>query len=246
MREKTDEELFEILNVHSPDYTSEAISAAKEEVSRRQFGELTRRDVSPPEHSMVEGTPPSQMPGSARIEGLSGIEFEKVIATLLERMGFHAQMTKASGDGGIDIEATLDKAIVGGRYLFQCKRYGPDNVVGSPLVRDFYGAVMAERAVKGIFITTSGFTEQAREFAKKVGLELLDGVQLRRLLISSGLSENCDLSAAPTADAEFFEVERLTELAWRKQGDGYVLPVMRERLDALARSARRRGADSRS
>ncbi|MGC2246115.1 MAG: restriction endonuclease [Terriglobales bacterium] len=223
MREKTDEELLQLLNVRSRDYTSEAISAAKEELSRRQFGELTRHAVSPPEHSMVEGTPPSQMPGSARIEGLSGIEFEKVIATLLERMGFHAQMTKASGDGGIDIEATLDKAIVGGRYLFQCKRYGLDNVVGSPLVRDFYGAVMAERAVKGIFITTSGFTEQAREFAKKVGLELIDGVQLRRLLSSSGLSENCDLSAAP-------KVERLTELAWRKQGDGYVLPVMREHL----------------
>jgi hypothetical protein len=58
-------------------------------------------DVRKAKHSMVEGTPPSQMPGSARIEALSGIEFEKVIATLLERMGFHAQMTKASGDGGI-------------------------------------------------------------------------------------------------------------------------------------------------
>jgi restriction system protein len=237
MREKTDEELFELLNVDSRDYTSEAISAAKEELSRRQSGELTRLAVAPPEHSMVEGTPPSRMPGSARIEGLSGIEFEKVIATLLERMGFHAQMTKASGDGGIDIEATLDKAIVGGRYLFQCKRYGTDNLVGAPLVRDFYGAVMAERAVKGIFITTSGFTSQAREFAEKVGLELIDGVQLQRLLSSSGLAENCDLSAGPEADSELSEVERLTELAWRKQGDCYVLPVMREKL-TLSRDLR--------
>lgn len=166
--------------------------------------------------------------GSTRIEGLSGIEFEKVIATLLEKMGFHAQVTKASGDGGIDIEATLDRAIVGGRYLFQCKRYGIENVVGAPLVRDFYGAVMAERAVKGILITTSDFTSQAREFAQKAGLELIDGVQLQRLLSSSGLAESCDLSAVPRA--EFFEVERLTELAWQKDGDGYVLPIMRERL----------------
>src|SRR6266481_5175297 len=54
---------------------------------------------------------------------LSGIDFEKLIAALLNKMGFIAVMTKASGDGGVDIEATLDKPIIGGRYLFQCKRF---------------------------------------------------------------------------------------------------------------------------
>src|SRR5947209_116212 len=63
------------------------------------------------------------------------------------------QMTRATGDGGIDIVAHLDKPIVGGRYLIQCKRFtGP---VGAPIVREFYGAVQADRrAVKGILITT--------------------------------------------------------------------------------------------
>jgi len=60
---------------------------------------------------------------------LSGIDFEKLIAALLNKMGFVAAMTKARGDGGVDIEATLDKPIIGGRYLFQCKRFAADNLL---------------------------------------------------------------------------------------------------------------------
>jgi hypothetical protein len=120
---------------------------------------------------------------------LSGIEFEEWISRLLSRMGFVPQLTAATGDGGVDVIATLNRPIVGGRYLFQCKRYGPGNIVGSPAVRDFFGAVMADKAVKGIFITTSDFSVQAREFAEKAGIELIDGKELRRLLIEYGLTK---------------------------------------------------------
>jgi restriction system protein len=82
-------------------------------------------------------------------------------------MGFRAETTKASGDGGIDIVATLDRPIVGGTYLLQCKRFAADNLVGAATVREFYGALTADRqAVKGILVTTSGFTAQAQEFAR--------------------------------------------------------------------------------
>jgi hypothetical protein len=113
---------------------------------------------------------------------LSGVEFEELVSTLVRRMQFRAEMTKTSGDGGIDIVAILDKPIVGGKYLFQCKRYAPDSLVGAAAVRDFYGAVMADKAVKGIFITTSDFTVQAREFAERVGLELINLPRLKNLL----------------------------------------------------------------
>lgn len=126
---------------------------------------------------------------SPAIEELSGEDFERLITGLLIRMGFQAEMTRTTGDGGIDIVALLEKPIVGGRYLFQCKRFAPDNLVGSPTVRDFYGAVTADRAVKGIFITTSDYTVQAREFADKVGLELINMVQLRALLRENGLTD---------------------------------------------------------
>jgi Holliday junction resolvasome RuvABC ATP-dependent DNA helicase subunit len=120
---------------------------------------------------------------SKNLNNLSGVDFEEFVTQLLRAMGFHTQMTKASGDGGIDIVANLDKPIIGGRYLFQCKRLGPDSLVGAPTVREFYGAVTADRkARKGILITNSGFSVQAKEFAGEVGIELIDGQKLANLL----------------------------------------------------------------
>jgi restriction system protein len=83
--------------------------------------------------------------------------------------------------------AVLDRPITGGKYLFQCKRYSPDNLIGAATVREFYGAVTAERAVKGILITTSDFTAQAREFAERVGVELIGLAGLQNLLVQFGV-----------------------------------------------------------
>jgi len=118
---------------------------------------------------------------------LSGPQFEVWIGSLLERFGFRTEVTQASGDGGIDIVATLDRPLIGGRYLVQCKRYTPDALVGVPAVREFCGTLVADRgAVKGLLITTSGFTVQAREFAKTLPMELIDGPTLRALLEAVG------------------------------------------------------------
>src|SRR5262249_41650967 len=117
------------------------------------------------------------------MDALSGMDFERLITGLLERMGFRAEMTKASGDGGIDIVASLDRPMVRGIYLVQCKRYSPRNLVGVTVVREFYGALTAERrAIKGILITTSGFTPQALEFARQLPIELIGRDQLKKLL----------------------------------------------------------------
>ena len=130
--------------------------------------------------------------------GLSGVEFEKLIAALLKSMGFVAELTKTTGDGGIDIEATLDRPIVGGRYLFQCKRFAPDALVGCPTIREFFGAVIADRkAVKGVFVTTSAFTSQAREFAANLPIELIDGVRLAQLM-----TEHMETEASPKSLAQ--------------------------------------------
>ena len=117
------------------------------------------------------------------MQQLSGIAFEEFITGLLQGIGFRTQMTKVSGDGGVDIVAVLDKPLVGGRYLIQCKRFEPDSLVGAPTVREFFGAINADRkAMKGILITTSGFTDQAKEFAEDVGLELIEGEALTALI----------------------------------------------------------------
>jgi restriction system protein len=80
---------------------------------------------------------------------------------------------------------------VGGRYLIQCKRFDPATQIGAPLVREFYGALVADRAaIKGIFVTTSTFTTQARDFAQHLPIELIDGDQLQTLLGEYVLKSN--------------------------------------------------------
>jgi hypothetical protein len=123
-----------------------------------------------------------------QMQQLTGKQFEELITTVLARSGFRCQMTRASGDGGIDIVAVLDKPLVGGKYLIQCKRYSPGILVGSPIVREFYGAVSADpEAVKGILVTTSGYTEEARKFAQAVGIELIDITRLKALVTENGM-----------------------------------------------------------
>ena len=120
---------------------------------------------------------------SGKVMNLSGVDFERLVLELLKHLGFSAEMTKTTGDGGIDIEAVLDRPIVGGRYLVQCKRFAIDTLVGSPAVREFYGALVADRkAAKGILITTSDFSAQARDFAKDLPIELINGTDLTKLL----------------------------------------------------------------
>jgi HJR/Mrr/RecB family endonuclease len=136
------------------------------------------------------------------IHALSGQEFEHVIKALLTEMGFQAELTATTGDGGIDLIAKLDKPFIGGRYLFQCKRYSDGNMVGASEVRDFYGAVMVDRAIKGIFITTSDFTNQAKEFAKQSGLELVNMPKLIQLLEEHGLMKYDLTSQSETSNGD--------------------------------------------
>jgi HJR/Mrr/RecB family endonuclease len=148
-----------------------------------QKQQITLEDTVQAFHAFGMNVHTSEHPASSPHLGeMSGVEFEQTVTELLTRMGFRAEMTKATGDGGIDIVAVLDKPIVGGKYLFQCKRYAADNMIGAAIVREFYGAVAAEGAAKGILITTSDFTPQAREFAERVGIELIDFVRLQELL----------------------------------------------------------------
>lgn len=118
-----------------------------------------------------------QMPGTC---------FESLCCSLVEKMGFEAEVTKASGDGGVDIVAVSHLPFVSGKYVIQCKRYTGN--VGEPVIRDLYGVVSAENANKGILITTGGFTSSACAFAEGKQIELIDGNSLDNLLHQFGLT----------------------------------------------------------
>lgn len=108
-------------------------------------------------------------------------EFEYLTGALFQEIGYAVVVTRASRDGGIDIEARRDDP--GGRefVLIQCKRYG--NVVGVKAVRELMGVVARKQANKGILVATCGFTRSAHQEANENAMiELLDFTSLNRLL----------------------------------------------------------------
>jgi restriction system protein len=127
----------------------------------------------------------------ARIRGLSSEVFEQLIIDVLVKMGYGGSRREAaeklgrSGDGGVDGVIREDALGLDMIYV-QAKRYGKDNPVGAPAIQGFAGALLGNGATKGVFVTTSRFTEaakQAQAAYKSHRIVLLDGVELSRLMI---------------------------------------------------------------
>ena len=96
-------------------------------------------------------------------------------------------MTGRSGDGGIDGLGVYRVSLVSFQVFYQAKRWR--NAVGSKEVRDFRGA-MAGRGEKGLLITTSSFTNDAKAESTRDGappVDLVDGEALCDLLVKHRL-----------------------------------------------------------
>lgn len=95
----------------------------------------------------------------------------------------------------------------GSKVIVQCKRYGPDNKVGSPAVQSFIGTVVIQRASQGIFVTTSTYTRQARELeaSSHVPVALIDGAELTRMATAAA-GEVQALPAHPNPPPPMFVV----------------------------------------
>ncbi len=87
-----------------------------------------------------------------------------------------------SGDGGIDGIIKEDRLGLDAIYI-QAKRW--DTVVGRPEIQKFAGALQGQKAKKGIFITTSYFSDEAHRFAEFIDskIVLVDGRQLAQYMI---------------------------------------------------------------
>lgn len=148
---------------------------------------------------------------------MNGYEFEQYITSLVNYLGFTAQQTSLSGDGGVDILAYYDKPFLKGLYLIQCKNWA--NPVGQPQVRDLYGVVMSQRANKGILVTTSSFTDQAIEFAEGLNIELIDGKMLSE--IADSFESETDFATLPISTPYYednsFDNDRFSYLKKRKE-----------------------------
>lgn len=135
----------------------------------------------------------------AKLLELNPYRFEHIIKAVIERKGFlDVQVTRSSGDGGIDLNATVEEANVffSGTFVqFQAKRWR--HAVGSVEINNFRGAMNS--TAKGIFITTSHYTRAATVDAlhpHKSRITLIDGRRFASILLESGvqISEYVDPS----------------------------------------------------
>lgn len=108
------------------------------------------------------------------LERYNPYEFEHYIAGLFELYGFRTRVTRASCDGGIDIEMRKD----GETYVVEVKQYNRSNKVGRDKIQKLDSAARHAQADHAIFVTTSSFTEPAIEYADELEMELIDGNEL--------------------------------------------------------------------
>jgi len=148
----------------------------------------------------------------SRLKKTSPAFFERVVVELLVKMGYGGSRTDAgkaigrSGDGGIDGIIKEDKLGLDVVYI-QAKRWD-SNPVGRPDVMQFAGGLQAQRANKGIFITTSRFTDDARSYVSQIGskIVLIDGEQLTGLMIEHDVGvSTVSLYPVKKVDSDYFE-----------------------------------------
>ncbi|HQF41296.1 MAG TPA: restriction endonuclease [Ignavibacteriaceae bacterium] len=149
----------------------------------------------------------------SKIKSCSPSFFEKTVVELLVKMGYGGSRVDAgkaigkSGDEGIDGIIKEDKLGLDIIYI-QAKRW--ENVVGRPEIQKFVGALAGQGAKKGIFITTSRFTNEAKEYIPRneTKIVLIDGEQLANLLIDNDLGVSKQVVyEIKKIDTDYFEEE---------------------------------------
>ena len=154
----------------------------------------------------------------ARVKKVAPQQFERLVVDLLLAMGYGfdesaGQVTRYSGDGGIDGLVHEDKLGLSSLFI-QAKRYREQNV-GRPEVQQFLGALTGAGASKGVFITSSGFSREARDFAARLQNQkvvLIDGPQLARLMVEHDVGvTTAKTLAIKHVDSDYFDTDWIQE-----------------------------------
>jgi SNF2 family DNA or RNA helicase len=115
-------------------------------------------------------------------------EFEKVIARLFEAMGYKAQLTPYSRDGGVDVIASRASGYSVEKIAIQCKlQSGP---VGRPVIQQLLGVISSDTTYsKGYLVTNNDISRDAYDLLQTNGrLGAITGNELKRQLEKYGLS----------------------------------------------------------
>ncbi|MBI1884904.1 MAG: restriction endonuclease [Chloroflexi bacterium] len=140
-----------------------------------------------------------------RIKAVSPAEFERLVARVLEALGFsRVWVTGLSGDGGLDGECYLAQLDL--KAAFQAKRFASHNV-GGPLMAEFRGHIQGKYE-RGIYITTTDFSPGAVEIAESGGgvrILLVNGARLLEIMMEHGLGVTSEPLFVRRLDEPFFQ-----------------------------------------
>lgn len=196
-------------------------------LSRYQsFREFLKRSAIKPKEKKIVDTFEAEDPESLMERAIKGLEavlrdeilsslknmnpekFEKVVVDLMVAMNYGVgQRTRYVGDGGIDGIIDEDELGLSKIYL-QAKRYS-NGKVNEKEMRDFLGALSDKPVTKGVFITTSSFSEKAMNLAKNSKhhiVRLVDGSELAELMMKHNLGVRLKKGyEVKEIDSSFFE-----------------------------------------
>ncbi len=147
-----------------------------------------------------------------QVKSASSAFFENLVVHLLVRMGYGGNLQDAgravgqSGDGGIDGIIKEDQLGLDVIYV-QAKRW--ENAVGRPEIQKFAGALQGHRARKGVFITTSDFSKDARDYVDRIDskIVLIDGETLARFMVD----RNVGVSVSRTVEVKRIDQDYFNE-----------------------------------
>jgi restriction system protein len=117
---------------------------------------------------------------SAVFKAIEWRRFEAVCEVLFSQAGFEARTQSHGPDGGVDVWLH-SKHAQGAASVVQCKHWR-SRPVGVKEVREFFGVMASHQLKRGTYATTSTFTTDAVDFAKRNGIHLLDGTGLLKLI----------------------------------------------------------------
>ena len=118
------------------------------------------------------------------------------------------RVTGRTGDGGIDGTIREDALGLDEVYV-QAKKYADGKTVGEAELRNFAGAIDAAGTAKGVFVTTSRFTDVAKQYVARSPkrIVLIDGEELARLMVEHGVGVRLrDRYAVKRIDEDYFDV----------------------------------------
>lgn len=150
-----------------------------------------------------------------QVKAASPAFFERLVIDLLVAMGYGGSRQDAgraigrSGDGGIDGIIKEDKLGLDVIYV-QAKRW--EGTVGRPEIQKFAGALQGQRANKGVFITTSGFSKEAEDYAGVISSKiiLINGEQLSTLMVDHNVGVSpVSKFELKRIDSDYFEGENV-------------------------------------